>query len=193
MILPAKLPKLWWANFFGLFFRFFLYFRNGILNIKNSWLSKEIIFFILFFASIICDFYLFNIPILLPIALGILFLFSIDMVYNLAKWRWPLKIHSAQTMLIGISLFTLFYELYPAFIAITVFRLLLYIYRKLKTENSNNFLSAIRIISFVLSIVFVSTNQELYLILAAIIPGEIIDRIEFYNELNVPDPKIEMG
>ena len=165
---------------------------RSILNIKNSWLSKEIIFFILFFAAIICDFFLFNIPNLLAITLGILFLFSIDMVYNLAKWRWPLKIHSAQTMLIGISLFTLFYELYPAFIAITVFRLLLYIYRKLKTENSNNFLSAIRIISFVLSIVFVSTNQELYLILAAIIPGEIIDRIEFYNELNVPDPRIEM-
>jgi len=166
---------------------------RSILNIKNSWLSKEIIFFILFFASIICEFYLFNIPNLLVITLGILFLFSIDMVYNLAKWRWPLKIHSAQTMLIGISLFTLFYELYQAFIAIIVFRFLLYIYRKLKTEKNNNFLSTIRIISFVLSIVFVSTNQELYLILAAMISGEIIDRIEFYNELNVPDPKIEMG
>ncbi len=165
---------------------------RSILNIKNSWLSKEIIFFILFFAAIFCNFYLFNVPDLLVITLGILFLFSIDMVYKSAKWRWPIEIHSAQTMLIGISLFTLFYDWYQAFIAITVFRFLLYFYRKIKTETGNKFLSTIRIISFVLSIVFISTNQELYLILIAVIPGEIIDRIEFYNELNVPDPKSEM-
>lgn len=165
---------------------------RSLLNIKNSYLSKEIGLFSLFFATIFCEFYLFDLPDLLIIITGILFLFSIDMVYNLAKWRWPVKIHSAQTMLIGISLFSLFYDLYPVFIAITVFRFLLYIYRKLKITGSNRYLSALRIISFVLSIVFVSTNQAFYLILAVVIPGEIIDRIEFYNELYVPDPQAEM-
>jgi hypothetical protein len=39
--------------------------------------------------------------------------------------------------------------------------------------------------------ILMSNNFPMYFILISFALGELIDRIEFYNELNVPEPKDE--
>ncbi|NOQ26503.1 MAG: hypothetical protein GQ564_14185 [Bacteroidales bacterium] len=164
---------------------------RSIINIKNSWLSREIGFFALFFASVFCNFYLFNLPDLLVACFGLLYLFSIDMLYRIATWRWELKIHSAQTILIGISLFAFFIGWYYLLVFIISFRLTIYVYRKIVITKNDLILSSLRAILPIIAIIMLYNSQYYILSLILIALGEVIDRIEFYNELNVPDPKIE--
>jgi Fe-S-cluster-containing dehydrogenase component/DMSO reductase anchor subunit len=164
---------------------------RSIINIKNSWLSREICFFALFFASVFCEFYFFDLPDLLPVSLGLFYLFSVDMLYRLATWKWLLKIHSAQTILIGISLFAFFTGWYYLFVFIISFRLTIYFYRKFAIIKNDLMISAIRIILPIISIALLYNSQHHILSLILFALGEVIDRIEFYTELNVPDPKVE--
>jgi len=166
---------------------------RSLTNIRNSWLSREIALFTLFFAGVFCDFFISDIPNLAISFIGILFLFSIDMLYRLATWQWPLKIHSAQTLFSGITLYALFTQLNQLFLILILFRLVLYVYRKLLSNTKSHVLSVIRISSMGLTLFLLYTNQPLITILAILFIGEIIDRIEFYNELNVPEPRNEIA
>ena len=165
---------------------------RSIINVKNSWLSKEIALFGLFFLMIITDFYIFNIPQIFAITTGILLLLSIDMLYRIAKWQWSLQIHSANTLLIGLTLtaFLINYKLVVIFLI--AFRLTLYIYRKYKTEKHIFILrSLLRILLPITALSLIYYNQTTTGILIFLL-GEIIDRIEFYSELNVPIPQTEI-
>jgi Fe-S-cluster-containing dehydrogenase component/DMSO reductase anchor subunit len=164
---------------------------RSILNFKDSWLSKEIVFFSLFFVLAFIDFYILAIPLVLKSFIGILFLFSMDMLYKLATWKWPLKIHSAQTIFIGLTLFVFFTHSYYLFIFIISFRLTIYIYRKLKSGKTNHIISTTRIASLLFASIIFNITSLNYLMLILIALGELIDRIEFYNELNVPDLSTE--
>lgn len=162
---------------------------RSLLNIKNSWLSKEIISFSLFFGSLCIDFFIYDFPDIVVIFFGITLLISIDMLYRLASWRWPLKIHSAQTLLIGISLFALLTNRYFLFVFTLSLRLTLYVYRKYEYRKDDLFYSILRIASPISSaIVFYTLPEYIIIPLILMLLGEIIDRIEFYNELNVPEP-----
>lgn len=164
---------------------------RSLINIRNSWLSREIAFFALFFASVFCEFYLFDLPDLLVVFLGLLYLFSIDMLYRIATWRWELKIHSAQTVLIGISLFAFLIGWYYLLVFIISFRLTIYVYRKFIITKNDLIISTLRAILPIIAIIMLYNSQHYILSLILLALGEIIDRIEFYNELNVPDPKVE--
>jgi Fe-S-cluster-containing dehydrogenase component len=162
---------------------------RSMLNIKNSWLSREIITFSLFLGSLCIDFFFYDIPDILVIFFGITLLISIDMLYRLASWRWPLKIHSAQTLLIGISLFALLTNWYYMFVFTLSFRLTLYVYRKYEYGKEDWFHSILRIIFPISSAIAFYTSQEhIIMPIILLLLGEIIDRIDFYNELNVPEP-----
>ena len=166
---------------------------RSFINIKNSWLSREVGFFSLFFISVFCEFYLFDLPDLLVSSLGLLYLFSIDKLYNIATWRWQLKIHSAQTILIGISLFAFFIGWYYLLVFILSFRLTIYVYRKYLITKNDVIFSTIRLIFPIIAIILLYDSQHFILSLILFALGEVIDRIEFYNELNVPDPKVEFA
>jgi len=163
---------------------------RSIINFKNSWLSKEIVFFSLFFILAFIDFYIYTIPLVLKSFIGILFLFSIDMLYKLATWKWPLKIHSAQTIFIGITLFALLTNSYYILSFIISFRLTIYIYQKIKNK-ALNFISILRVVSILTTVILLYISSLNILIISILFLGEVIDRIGFYNELNVPDPSNE--
>ncbi len=164
---------------------------RSLINIKNSWLSKEILAFTLFGVSIFLDFFLINIPFVLIVFFGITLLISIDMIYMLATWKWPLKIHSAQTFLIGLTLFSLLSQNIYLLIFLIGFRATIYIKRKIIYKKNEWAISIFRILLLInTSILILFEQTTLALLLFAI--GEIIDRIEFYNELNVPYPKTEL-
>jgi len=164
---------------------------RSLTNLKNSWLSREILFFTLFIAALGIDFYVFDIPGILVSAFGVLLLFSIDMLYQLATRKWPAKIHSAQTLFIGITVFALLASKPEVFYMIVFFRLLLYIYRKIKYHRIIHLISFLRITLAISCMILMSNNFPMYFILISFALGELIDRIEFYNELNVPEPKDE--
>src|SRR6056297_2782702 len=164
---------------------------RSLTNLKDSWLSREILFFSLFIVSLGIDFYGFGIPAIMVSAFGFLLLFSIDMLYRLATWKWPAKIHSAQTLFIAITVFALLANQPEVFYLIVFFRLLLYIYRKIKYHRIVHLMSFFRIALAVSCILFLSNDFPMYFILISLALGELIDRIEFYNELQVPEPEIE--
>jgi len=165
---------------------------RSLINIPNSWLSKEILTFILFFISIFLDFYLLDIPSSLIAFLGISFLFSIDMLYRIATWNWPLKLHSAQTIFIALTLFALLSNKVYLLIFIISFRLTIYVYRKIFYAEKNWLIPIFRIILALATIIATIISELILLTIIFFAIGEIIDRIEFYNELNVPKPQEEL-
>ncbi|MDX9696388.1 MAG: DmsC/YnfH family molybdoenzyme membrane anchor subunit [Bacteroidales bacterium] len=164
---------------------------RSLLNIKNSWLSREILLFSLFFASVFIDFFIFNLPDWIVSFTGILLLFAIDMLYRLAHWRWTIKIHSAQSLLIALTFYAFFTNSLPFILVIAVLRLLLYGYRKLKSHQLLSIISTLRISLLILAIVLLYLNNPTWIVFATLLTGELIDRIEFYNELEVPNPATE--
>lgn len=163
---------------------------RSITNIKNSWLSREILFFGLFYLGVFIDFYIIHGQFWLIAIIGFILLLSIDMLYSLAHWNWPLKIHSANTLLIGLT-FTAFLADYKLGMVFFIsFRLTLYIYRKYILRK-HFILSILRILSLPGSIILAYNN--LYILgFTIFVFGEVIDRIEFYMELNVPIPQVEI-
>ena len=115
--------------------------------------------------------------------------------FSLSSWAkkkgQPFEISKfAQTVLLGITLFAAFIGWNYLFVFIISFRLTIYIYRKYATINKNFIISIIRI-TIPLAAILLFNNQNFLLITGLIAIGEIIDRLEFYNELNVPDPRNE--
>lgn len=161
---------------------------RSMLNLKHSWLSREVLFFGLFFTGVICDFWLIDLAEFPLIVTGILLLFSMDMLYLPATHRWPLKIHSGQTIFIALNLLIFLKGWLLLFCVIAALRLLLYLYRKSKTAFQPLPQTVIRSGLLILSVIAAYGFDATGLVLLYWIPGELIDRIEFYNALRVPKP-----
>lgn len=164
---------------------------RSLLNIRNSWLSKEILLFSLFFAAVFLDFFILHIPDIVITLLGVLLLLDIDMLYYLATWRWPLKVHSAQTLFIGITIYALLTANMYLLAFITGFRLTIFLYKSIQYKKLG-LRTFIRILLLLSSFGLFAASEHIILILTLAGLGEIIDRIEFYNELNVPEPGKEI-
>lgn len=174
---------------------------RSMLNLKKSWLSREIFFYSGFMALFVLNNFLLITPIQIlnwiTITTGFLCLLSIDMVYHLAIKKSKYGLHSAHVFLSGLLFFGIFSQNYIVFIGIAVFKLILYIYRKRYFFTKHQFsklwwLSASRmdfIISYPLLFWLLGLNNLSYWILVSFILGEIIDRVEYYNELEIITPQ----
>jgi hypothetical protein len=126
-------------------------------------------------------------------------LYSIDMLYRVALTKIPLPFHSASTFLTALFLFGIFTLSQTIIIIFGIMKLTLYVYRKINFYKNDYstlpFVSAFRILLgfiFPLIIFFVSVNitgSSFISIASCVILGEVIDRIEFYNELEILTPK----
>lgn len=158
---------------------------RSILNISNSWLSREIICYSLLISMLFFNYFVFPIPnIILRIA-GVLLLISIDMLYTKAMWKWPTNIHSGQTLLISAGLFALLTYNFWLVIFIYIFRIALKIFFEVRKDNSSFTsltIKQILIISGLLLYFLVSLEIGFILIILF----DIIDRIDFYNALRLP-------
>jgi Fe-S-cluster-containing dehydrogenase component len=170
---------------------------RAVFNLKNSWLSREIFFFMIFFG--LGTGYLFHSPeeIMAQAAIvsGVLALFSIDKVYKLAVQPIKLEIHSAHVLL-GFFLFAaLFLENYYAFLLIVAIKTGLYIYRKLEMKKMGKkvrlFASAWRLdmlLSFPFIFWFFDFSYLQWWVFGSVLIGELIDRAEYYDELDIITP-----
>ncbi len=164
-----------------------------LMNVRNSWLSREILFFLLFYISVLLDLLAFPVPRVVPLVFALLLLISIDSLYKLAFWNWKIKIHSSQTLLSALSMFLILNDSLEVLISLSALRIALYILRKPKYRDMKPIhllMMCVRLLCLVLAIFIAVYSGDLWLGALVLFIGEVIDRIEFYNELNLPEPVI---
>lgn len=158
--------KAWWA----------------ILNLKGSWVSREILLFSLFYVVGTLGLFVFELPLSITMLVGIFFLYTIDMLY------WPVQSkqsnHSAQALLIGLSTYLLINSHVQLLTVIITIRLFLFIKGRLKPFSAINLL---RIVSSVMTVLLLYWDINLWIVFCVFIIGELIDRMNFYNDLEKPD------
>jgi DMSO reductase anchor subunit len=165
---------------------------RSLAHVRRSWLSREILFFLLFNLSVFLDALVLPLPQAIPLALGLMLLISIDRLYSLAFWNWKLKIHSAQTLFLALSFFLLLQGKMELFLALGILRIVLYLFRKPKLSalGSIQVLSmSTRLLALLASMLMTYFNAYWEVSLLCFSLGEVLDRIEFYNELQVPSPR----
>jgi len=170
-----------------------------ILNLKGSWLSREIFSFSVFLGctglQLITENQLFG---YVALAFGIFSLISVDMIYKLLQRKDGIPVHSGMVSLTGILFFVWLIEVPIVIELIIILKGSLYIARKvsLRQLRVNYFpaLSLVRILCLLLPYILLDMQWELSLpiSLAIIYAGELIDRAEFYYESDVITPEKQL-
>lgn len=168
---------------------------RSILNIRRSWLSREILFFSGFIGSGVL-YLVFQIPALGHIALisGVLSLVSMDILYRLLERKEEIKIHSAMTFLTGILVFSYLSQSVFLFGFILTLKLGLYLYRKViyikQKQSCCLIISLLRISPLIISFIMWKSilGSAGWIIPIILLFGELIDRSEFYYEAEVISP-----
>jgi len=172
---------------------------RAIINLRNSWLSREIFFFSSFvgFGFIFLQFNEIELFGWLAIVSALLCFISVDMVYS-PKAIQPIQlIHSSLVTFSAIFFIAFFLKIWELVSLIIFLKMMLYFSRKLKftfLKKKNNYLVTICKITFslIIPIILWIYNPAFgyYYLATSFLIGEIIDRMEFYNELRVITPQI---
>lgn len=186
---------------------------RAIFNFKSSWLSREIFLFSTFLGMAGFFLLVFSNGTLgwATVFFGFLSLFAVDRLYQLALHTGPVNFHSAHTFLNAFYLTGLLVGNIPLVICSGSIKLGLYVYRKWLVKKQNRsprfmlslMVSIFRVLSgFVLPAVFlisqtkifgVSTFFSLYgILISCVVVGDLIDRAEYYGELDVITPRKQM-
>jgi len=175
---------------------------RAILNLKNSWLSREIAFFTLFVSLLAIQTIIFSeIKWLGWIAVisGFFALFSLDKVYSVVAVVKKLNYHSADTLLTGLFFASLFSEFKFGIIIFGGIKLVLYLKQFSNRSEDVNILLIISASSrlalgFLFPLIFWyweipgAWTVSIILILIA----ELIDRCEYYDNLKTITPQKQM-
>ena len=159
---------------------------RAVLNIKHSWLSREIFFFGLYFLAMVTDFFLFNLNYYVVLIPGALTLLSIDMLYQPVQQKWRMPFHSGQSIFISTSLFLLLFHFYWLLLVFILIRLGIQLYSMLvdNPPQKMNALILIRWGMIDLAIIFLFFDLPYIFIFLVFLLGELFDRILFYKELD---------
>ena len=170
-----------------------------ILNLKGSWLSREIFSFSGFLGltglQLITGNVMFGYA---ALVFGIFSLIAVDMVYKFLTRKDGLPVHSGMVSLTGILFFVWLIEVPIVIELIILLKGSLYIGRKisLRLMRLKHFpaLSLLRLLCLLIPYFLMGTQWELSLAmsLAIIFAGELIDRAEFYYESDVITPEKEL-
>ncbi len=166
---------------------------RAILNIKSSWLSREILFFSVFTALSVCDI-LNVIPSwisYLAITSGVLTLLSAEMLYKPAINRH--KLHSSSLLMSGLLYYSIFTGNPSIFLIVLFLKTALYFYRKFIFLNADKSIEELKFIIMRIGIGVVIPIFSYYyfgdlfhpIALISVVAGELIDRYEFYEEIDI--------
>lgn len=168
----------------------------SILNIKTSWLSREILTFGIFmlfgFGSLIIGEYW--IVIVASIA-GLFFLVSVEKLYSVTRKRYNTPIHSANTITMALVFASLFAEFWNILLVLLVLKFVLFIVRNGQRFRSKpimfTLVSFVRILlGFLIPIGIITLMQPTFSVffLSSLILGEVIDRFMFYEDFEPQRP-----
>jgi Fe-S-cluster-containing dehydrogenase component/DMSO reductase anchor subunit len=165
-----------------------------ILNLKGSWLSREIFSFSAFLGltglQIITENQLIGYA---AMAFGLFSLVSVDRVYKFLKRKDDLRLHSGMVSITAILLLAWIGDYNILIELMLLTKGSLYIWRKqsLRKQKLKYFpwVSALRLLTLFVPFAF---EMDLGIALAILFVGEIIDRSEFYYESDIITPKGEL-
>ena len=168
----------------------------SILNVKTSWLSREILTFGVFmlfgFGSLILDKYW--IVIVASIA-GLAFLISVEKLYSVTRKRYNTPIHSANTITTALLFAALFAEFWNVLLVLIILKFVLFIVRNGQRFRSQpvvfTLVSFSRILlGFLIPVGIITLMQPTFsiLFLTSLILGEVIDRFMFYETFEPEKP-----
>lgn len=155
-----------------------LRFHRAILNLKRSWLSREILFLGIFSIIFLIDMLLTPIPKLVLVTFGLITLLSVDMIYKPLQSNWKANVHSGQTLIIVAALYLLFNNY---FLVLSVFILLRLVYTLFTRKV--DLLLILRYIFPLKGSILLFSSFSINLAIAMFLIGEIIDRILYYSDL----------
>jgi DMSO reductase anchor subunit len=175
-----------------------LRFYRAIYNWRRSWVSREILLFTAFFAgAVYCQVVAPEDAVLARVvaAVGFVALFSMDKVYQLETNLSRAGLHSASVLLTSLYLVGIF-TMHPWFVPpLALVKLVLYLLRRLpnlrRKSTKWKVLFVTRIVAgyAVPGLLWVLTGPAYYeLIVSSILVGEIVDRAEYYMELDFTRP-----
>jgi Fe-S-cluster-containing dehydrogenase component/DMSO reductase anchor subunit len=171
---------------------------RAMLNTRTSWLSREVVLFAFFAAASGVSGFL---PLTslreAAVCFGIAALISIDMVYVVVERRLSSLLKSGSVILTGILFFAAFTHMTEIMISILVLKAILYMreFVLLKHKGiSRVFISSVRVaagFAFPLGVLaFAASN---WMVVAAILVGESLNRVEFFLDLDILTPRKQIG
>jgi len=170
--------------------------HRAALNWRRSWLSREIILFSVFGGT--AALYLltqYDVAWIAGTVAGFSMLFAMDRVYEVTGTR-GLRLHSAQVLLSGVFFYGLFSMSPAVFVGAAAVKLVTYIVRKRAQRHGDPrvIASAGRIFfGILLPVALCEMNGFGVVVTASALVGEVIDRCEYYLELNVSTPRRQMA
>ena len=176
---------------------------RAIFNWRKSWLSREILFYIAFLILTFIQWITGMNNLILTIVIivaGFMTLISMDMVYQSAQTKRQTIPHSAQVTFTAFFVLSMALEFQILATMVGLFKMYLYINRKLQKECCDglimSIISLLRIlIGFAIPfylLFFVCGGDFCTIIWSGIVIGEIIDRFEFYRELEIINPTLQI-
>ncbi len=183
---------------------------RAIFNFKKSWLSREIALFSAFLGlGWLYLMFFKEYPILgwITVYIGFFSLFAIDRIYQVAMKIGVMDFHSAHTVFDGLYLTGCLTGETALFITVGLLKLFLYLYRKWLfigvKQKTHPFLSICRLLTgfFIPQVIFsiqlgmpalhngVDIPWYYLLFIISVTTGELIDRVEFYDELEIITPR----
>jgi DMSO reductase anchor subunit len=175
---------------------------RAILHLRSSWLSREISLFSVL--AVVGAGYLALSPGSGPVgwlalAAGFATLMSIDRVYAILPLFDGRKYHSASALLTGLFLVGVFSANPLVAGSVGAGKLILYVQRKIgfqrKGKPARLRLSGLRIaVGLLVPVIAWAVNggEVNLLVVVAVLFGEMIDRMEFYAELDIVTPEKQM-
>lgn len=179
---------------------------RAVLNLRSSWLSREVTCYSLFtaIATLHCAVPEVTLPGLIAGGFGVLTLYSIDRVYDVVRPIGSFWLHSADTLLTGLLVAALLLAHRPSVLLILALKLGLYMARHMQEGGASGQIGsrwrpvwwALRIgLGFVVPTILWVLQAEMQApaALAGVAAGEMLDRAEFYNELEIGTPRRQIG
>lgn len=170
-----------------------------ILNLKGSWLSREIFSFSAFLGltglQIISENQMIGYA---AMGFGLISLISVDKVYKFLKRKDTLPLHSAMVSLTAILFWAWLIDSTLLIELMVLTKASLYAWRKQSLRKQKlsylPWVSALRLLALFVpfALHYTLPQLDLGIVLAILFIGEIIDRSEFYFESDITTPKGEL-
>ena len=172
---------------------------RALLNVRSSWLSREIAAYSLFVGSSGLFFLISPTTLagILSVLLGLATLVSIDMVYASIERR-PTPVEKSGSVLItGILFFAVLAQISLLMVAILLWNCVVYI-REIRKARRRNLLrllvSGVRIaVGIVLPLLLVGMPGNVWLVAMFVLIGESVNRVEFYLDLDIVTPRSQIA
>jgi Fe-S-cluster-containing dehydrogenase component/DMSO reductase anchor subunit len=172
---------------------------RAILNLRHSWLSREIFSYSLFLC--LSAIYLFNKQPAIGYAgllAGAASLVSIDMVYKLTERKEKYILHSSMVWITGLMIWSFLSGSTLLLICIVILKFGLYIARKIQffrlKLRTHLFISFLRLccLLFLILCFLIGFHVNSLSLMFVLLFGEVVDRLEFYHEIDVVTPQREL-